>query len=173
MIKLKKIASLSLSLAIILLTFPATAILASWNSQPDSLLYPIKRGLEKTAIALTPESLLKTKLHFAFLDRRATEASVALIQQSSNQQVLDDIVTEAKAEREGKEPDRSAPDEMYNSIVSQIDGESTALYATARLWDDGIIDPRDSRKVLGYALSICGEAEQRPLRANTFGVARG
>ena len=97
MITLKKIASLSLSLAIILLTFPATAILASWNSQPDSLLYPIKRGLEKTAIALTPESLLKTKLHFAFLDRRATEASVALIQQSSNQQVLDDIVTEAKA----------------------------------------------------------------------------
>ena len=63
------------------------------------------------------------------------------------------IVTEAKAEREGKEPDRSALDEMYNSIVSQIDGESTALYATARLWDDGIIDPADTRKALGMAIS--------------------
>ncbi len=83
------------------------------------------------------------------------------------------IVTEAKVRRDGKEPDEAAMDKMYNAIVSQIDAESTALYATARLWDDGIIDPRDSRKVLGYSLSICAEAERRPLRGNTFGVARG
>ena len=83
------------------------------------------------------------------------------------------IVSEAKARRDGDEPDEAAMDKMFNAIVSQIDAESTALYATARLWDDGIIDPRDSRKVLGYALSICAEAEQRPLRGNTFGVARG
>ena len=83
------------------------------------------------------------------------------------------IVSEAKARRDGNEPDEAAMDKMFNAIVSQINAESTALYATARLWDDGIIDPRDSRKVLGYALSICGEAETRPLRSNTFGVARG
>jgi geranyl-CoA carboxylase beta subunit len=83
------------------------------------------------------------------------------------------IVSEAKARRDGNEPDEAAMDKMFNAIVSQINAESTALYATARLWDDGIIDPRDSRKVLGYALSICGEAEARPLRGNTFGVARG
>ena len=83
------------------------------------------------------------------------------------------IVSEAKARRDGNEPDEAAMDKMFNAIVSQINAESTALYATARLWDDGIIDPRDSRKVLGYALSICGEAETRPLRGNTFGVARG
>ena len=83
------------------------------------------------------------------------------------------IVSEAKARRDGNEPDEAAMDRMFNAIVSQINAESTALYATARLWDDGIIDPRDSRKVLGYALSICGEAETRPLRGNTFGVARG
>ena len=83
------------------------------------------------------------------------------------------IVSEAKARRDGNEPDEAAMDKMFNAIVSQINAESTALYATARLWDDGIIDPRDSRKVLGNALSICGEAEARPLRGNTFGVARG
>jgi geranyl-CoA carboxylase beta subunit len=83
------------------------------------------------------------------------------------------IVSEAKARRDGKEPDTAALDKMFNAIVSQIDAESTALYATARLWDDGIIDPRDSRKVLAYTLSICAEAERRPLRGNTFGVARG
>ena len=83
------------------------------------------------------------------------------------------IVTEAKARRDGKQPDEAALDRMFNAIVSQIDAESTALYATARLWDDGIIDPRDSRKALAYALSICAEGEVRPLRGNTFGVARG
>ena len=49
---------------------------------------------------------------------------------------------------------------------------STALYATARLWDDGLIDPRDTRTVLGFCLSICREAETRPLSPSTFGVAR-
>jgi geranyl-CoA carboxylase beta subunit len=35
-----------------------------------------------------------------------------------------------------------------------------------------LIDPRDTRKVLGYCLSICREAELRPLKRSTFGVAR-
>ena len=39
-----------------------------------------------------------------------------------------------------------------------MEKESTALFATARLWDDGLIDPRDSRKVLALCLSICREA---------------
>ena len=38
---------------------------------------------------------------------------------------------------------------------------------------DGIIDPRDSRRVLGFALDTCWEAERRVLQPNTFGVARG
>ena len=36
---------------------------------------------------------------------------------------------------------------------SQIENESTALFATGRQWDDGIIDPRDTRDVLGMCLS--------------------
>ena len=41
---------------------------------------------------------------------------------------------------------------------------------TARVWDDGIIDPRDTRTVLGIALSVCHNAEVRG--AAGFGVFR-
>jgi geranyl-CoA carboxylase beta subunit len=61
---------------------------------------------------------------------------------------------------------------MRSDIVERLDRESTALYSTARLWDDGIIDPRDSRSVLAFVLATCVEAERRVLRPNTFGVAR-
>ncbi len=82
------------------------------------------------------------------------------------------IVTEEKAKREGKPVDRAMLDKMEAGIVKRMDGESAALFATARLWDDGIIDPRDSRRVLTMCLSICREAEIRPLRPTTFGVGR-
>jgi geranyl-CoA carboxylase beta subunit len=82
------------------------------------------------------------------------------------------IVTEEKAKREGAPIDRAMLDKMEARIVKQINEESTAFYATARLWDDGLIDPRDSRKVLAMCLSICREAEIRPLKHTTFGVAR-
>ncbi|MGO9701809.1 MAG: acyl-CoA carboxylase subunit beta [Xanthobacteraceae bacterium] len=82
------------------------------------------------------------------------------------------IVTEEKLKREGKPVDKAKLDAMEQGIIKRVESESTALYATARLWDDGLIDPRDTRKVLGFCLSICREAELRPLRPNTFGVGR-
>ena len=82
------------------------------------------------------------------------------------------IVTEDKAKREGKPVDRAMLDKMEAGIVKRMDGESAALFATARLWDDGLIDPRDSRRVLAMCLSICREATIRPLRTTTFGVGR-
>ena len=82
------------------------------------------------------------------------------------------IVTEEKLKREGKPVDREKLDAMEKDIIERIDGESMALYATARLWDDGLIDPRDSRKALAFCLSICREAEIRPLKSSTFGVGR-
>jgi acetyl-CoA carboxylase carboxyltransferase component len=38
-------------------------------------------------------------------------------------------------------------------VEEQIAQESNAFYATARVWDDGVIDPRDTRTVLGIAIS--------------------
>ncbi len=82
------------------------------------------------------------------------------------------IVTEEKLRREGKPVDREKLEAMEQEIIRRIDGESLALYATARLWDDGLIDPRDSRKVLALCLSICRDAGIRPLKSTTFGVGR-
>lgn len=82
------------------------------------------------------------------------------------------IVTEEKHAKEGKEPDSKMLDMLEQMTAQKLDSQSTALYGTANLWDDGLIDPRDSRRMLGYLLDICAEAELRPLKANSFGVAR-
>jgi acyl-CoA carboxylase subunit beta len=47
----------------------------------------------------------------------------------------------------GRDPDAIA------ALEKQVEEESTAIYATSQVWDDGIIDPRDTRTVLGIALS--------------------
>jgi geranyl-CoA carboxylase beta subunit len=82
------------------------------------------------------------------------------------------IVTEEKLKRDGKPVDHARLDAMRAHVVARMEKESTALFATARLWDDGLIDPRDSRRVLALCLSICREADARTLKANTFGIAR-
>ncbi|MCB2022938.1 MAG: acyl-CoA carboxylase subunit beta, partial [Burkholderiaceae bacterium] len=61
---------------------------------------------------------------------------------------------------------------MSDALKNRLDRESTALFSTARLWDDGIIDPRDTRRVLALCLALTREADARVLRPNTFGVAR-
>ena len=63
------------------------------------------------------------------------------------------IVRRQAAERAGT-PFDEAEDAMVRQMVqSQIEKESYAFFATARVWDDGIIDPRDTRTVLGITLS--------------------
>jgi len=82
------------------------------------------------------------------------------------------IVTEEKHLKEGKEADPKMLDMLEMATAQKLESQSTALYSTANLWDDGLIDPRDTRRLLGYLLDICAEAEVRPLQPNTFGVAR-
>ena len=83
-----------------------------------------------------------------------------------------DIVNRSKMERSGEVPNEDALQAMSEGLRLRLDKESTALFGTARLWDDGIIDPRETRRVLGLCLTIAAEADQRTLRPNTFGVAR-
>ena len=82
------------------------------------------------------------------------------------------IVAEGKQRANGIEPDPKVLDMLQQTTAQKLDSQSTALYGTARLWDDGIIDPRDTRRVVAYALDICDDAEQRQLHPNSFGVAR-
>ena len=59
---------------------------------------------------------------------------------------------------------------MVAALEEQVEKESTALFATGHLWDDGVIDPRHSRTVLGLALSAVHSA---PIAGSTsFGVFR-
>ena len=80
------------------------------------------------------------------------------------------IVARAAAEARGQVYDAAADTLMRQAVEGQIERESLALFATARLWDDGIIDPRDTRTVLGIALSACHSAEVAG--AHTYGVFR-
>jgi len=82
------------------------------------------------------------------------------------------IVTEEKMARAGKAPPEAMLEGMRAEILKRFDMESHSLFATARLWDDGIIDPRDTRAVLALALAACREGRTRTVRPNSFGVAR-
>lgn len=82
------------------------------------------------------------------------------------------IVTEEKQRKMGMEPDPKVLDTIELATAQKLDAGSTSLFGTARLWDDGIIDPRDTRRVLGFCLSVCKEAQARELQPNSFGVAR-
>ncbi|WP_226661032.1 acyl-CoA carboxylase subunit beta [Microbulbifer aggregans] len=81
------------------------------------------------------------------------------------------IVTEQKMQRAGA-VDETALDQIERDTSQFMEAGSDALSCTARLWDDGIIDPRDTRPLLGLLLDICRDAEHLPLRRNSFGVAR-
>lgn len=82
------------------------------------------------------------------------------------------IVQEEALKRKGQEPDKDTLEAMMKMVTDQYEAEGKALYATARLWDDGLIDPRDTRNVLRFCLATCREASARTLHPNTFGVGR-
>jgi len=66
-----------------------------------------------------------------------------------------DIIKRESAASKGVEVNEEQLGMMKHMISEQIERESTASFATARLWDDGILDPRQTRDALGIALSAC------------------
>ena len=81
------------------------------------------------------------------------------------------IVSRQSAESRGLPFDEEADQQMRELVEAQIEAESLALANTGRVYDDGIIDPRDTRTVLGLALSVCHNVEVRGVR-DGFGVFR-
>ena len=80
------------------------------------------------------------------------------------------IVARASAQARGNDYDEAADQAMRDLVETQIEAESKALFLTARLYDDGIIDPRDTRTVLGLALSV---AHNQPVQGRRgYGVFR-
>lgn len=82
------------------------------------------------------------------------------------------LVTEATARRRGEAVDQAKLDALERRIVENFERQSGALHTSARLLDDGIVDPRDTRRLLGFLLDTCAEASRRELRPLSFGVAR-
>ncbi|MFQ3566462.1 MAG: carboxyl transferase domain-containing protein [Aggregatilineales bacterium] len=65
------------------------------------------------------------------------------------------IITEEGARKRGQEPDYDTINVMKQMTIQKFETESDPYYATARLWDDGLIDPRDTRMALSVGLSMC------------------
>ncbi|MCB1324612.1 MAG: methylcrotonoyl-CoA carboxylase [Spirochaetales bacterium] len=71
--------------------------------------------------------------------------------------------------RSGKSLSAEEQAEFQRPILEEYRRRSDALYSSARLWDDGVIDPADTRHVVGLSLAICAGAPQAETR---FGVFR-
>jgi acetyl-CoA carboxylase carboxyltransferase component len=80
------------------------------------------------------------------------------------------IVGKAAAAASGREFDEVADDARRRAVEAQIEAESHAFFVTARVYDDGLLDPRDTRTALGIALSA---AHSGPIEGRRgFGVFR-
>ncbi|MBV8917921.1 acyl-CoA carboxylase subunit beta [Bradyrhizobium sp.] len=82
------------------------------------------------------------------------------------------IVTEAAAARRGKPIDKGRLEAMKAEIIGVFESQTDVFSTSARLLDDGVIDPRDTRAVLAEVLAICREGDARTPQAMQFSVAR-
>jgi len=81
-------------------------------------------------------------------------------------------VARVQAQRKGVEPDEEMIAKQEQRIKDIFESQESAFFTSGRVLDNGVIDPRDTRKVLGFALETIFEAQNRELHANAFGVAR-
>ena len=95
----------------------------------------------------------------------------AKISVMGGEQAASVLATVKRDQLEGRGESWPAEDEdaFKAPIRAQYERQGNAYYASARLWDDGVIDPLDTRQVLGLALTACANA---PLGDPQFGVFR-
>lgn len=87
------------------------------------------------------------------------------------------VIVTVKNNQLKKQGQPELPKEMVDMIkqpiMEAIDTTSTAYHSTAEIFDDGIIDPRDTRSVLGMALASCTGADREGMvKEGHFGVFR-
>ncbi|MGI9611143.1 MAG: carboxyl transferase domain-containing protein, partial [Acidimicrobiia bacterium] len=80
------------------------------------------------------------------------------------------IIARQAAESRGEDFDEDADEKRTTEIEAQIEHKEQAYFSTGRVRDDGLIDPRDTRHVLGIALSATHSAEVKG--TDRFGVFR-
>ncbi|MBL4618020.1 MAG: methylcrotonoyl-CoA carboxylase [Robiginitomaculum sp.] len=82
--------------------------------------------------------------------------------------VLATVTRDAK-ERRGEEWSAKEEEQFRQPILEKYEIEGSPYYSTARLWDDGIIKPEDTRRILGLSISMSKNA---PVEETKFGVFR-
>ncbi len=81
-----------------------------------------------------------------------------------------DIIKRDAAQKKGEKVDEAQLSMQKQMIEGQIESEADPFFSTARVWDDGVIDPRDTRNVIGICLSA---AHTQPVEGTTsWGVFR-
>jgi 3-methylcrotonyl-CoA carboxylase beta subunit len=87
------------------------------------------------------------------------------------QQAASVLATVKRDQLDARGEEWSAEDEaaFRAPIAAQYEDQGNPYYSTARLWDDGVIDPAQTRTVLGLALDVCSRA---PLPDTAFGLFR-
>ncbi|MEM7523580.1 MAG: carboxyl transferase domain-containing protein [Pseudomonadota bacterium] len=81
-------------------------------------------------------------------------------------------VMRAGAERKGEDVDEAMLDQQRQMIQMVFDRQSGAFYTSGRCLDHGVIDPRDTRKVLGFCLETLWEARHRTVAPLAFPPGR-
>ncbi len=85
------------------------------------------------------------------------------------------IVAESRFKAKGQEMDDATKEFLATQseqIEAAMEVSSEAIYTSARMMDDGLIDPRDTRQVIAFCLETCKEVPHRETQGNTFGVLR-
>jgi len=82
------------------------------------------------------------------------------------------VVQEARAARMGEEIDQARLEAMKAKIVETFNSQMGATYTSARLLDDGVIDPRDTRELLIELMAVARDEAARQPNAIQFAVAR-
>ena len=82
------------------------------------------------------------------------------------------IVARGVAQAKGKAVDEAAIKKQEAALATLFDSQSDAFYTSGHMLDDGMIDPRDTRKTLGFLLQTVWEARNRSVKPNSFGIAR-
>ena len=102
-------------------------------------------------------------------------AKISVMGGAQAAQVLN-VVKQNQSENDKMNDENKSPNQYAKQIMEQFEREGSSFYSTARLWDDGVIDPKDTRMVLGLSLEAACFAyeskDKREMEKTNFGLFR-
>ena len=81
-----------------------------------------------------------------------------------------EIIQRGKAERAGKEFDESKFAPIKQKIIEDNEAVASSWYASGHVWDDGVINPKETRHYLGFCLAVFNETSIKG--SNSYGIFR-